>query len=169
MDALDDCYSNLGNEETVFIPLRYGSQGSVGLGDSTTFKDSKELMESYKDKIFIYPNLNQYDENISVLPNGDRVVLDKDKSGFTFDSKAGGQERHFDTQHKIREVKKMPNGGRLALQFFEGISNKGFADLYVDDGKILQTMLNRTSGIWPYRGPFKEYTTGIYRWKDLQN
>lgn len=41
--------------------------------------------------------------------------------------------------------------------------------LYVDDGKILQTMLNRTSGIWPYRGPFKEYTTGIYRWKDLQN
>jgi len=41
--------------------------------------------------------------------------------------------------------------------------------LYVGDGKILQTMLHRTSGIWPYRGPFKEYTTGIYRWKDLQN
>tara|TARA_A100001015_G_C14970521_1_gene704898 strand:+ start:67 stop:507 length:441 start_codon:yes stop_codon:yes gene_type:complete len=41
--------------------------------------------------------------------------------------------------------------------------------LFVGDGKILQTMLSRTSGIWPYRGPFKEYTTGIYRWKDLQN
>ena len=41
--------------------------------------------------------------------------------------------------------------------------------LYLGDGKILQTMLHRTSGIWPYRGPFKEYTTGIYRWKDLQN
>lgn len=41
--------------------------------------------------------------------------------------------------------------------------------LYLGDGKILQTMLHRTSGVWPYRGPFKQYTTGIYRWNSLTN
>ena len=41
--------------------------------------------------------------------------------------------------------------------------------LYVGDDKILQIMLGRKSGIWAYRGPFKQYTTGIYRWKNMNN
>jgi len=41
--------------------------------------------------------------------------------------------------------------------------------LYVDRGKILQTMIKHKSWIAPYGNYYKQYTTGIYRWKDLQN
>ena len=41
--------------------------------------------------------------------------------------------------------------------------------LYVDRNKILQTMIKHTSWIAPYGNYYKQYTTGIYRWKDLQN
>jgi len=41
--------------------------------------------------------------------------------------------------------------------------------LYLGDGKILQIMLSRTSGVYPYRGFFKQYTTGIYRWNSFLN
>ena len=41
--------------------------------------------------------------------------------------------------------------------------------MYLGDGKILQTMLNRNSGVYPYKNWFKQYTTGIYRWKNLVN
>ena len=39
--------------------------------------------------------------------------------------------------------------------------------LYVDRNKILQTMINHKSWIAPYGNYYKQYTTGIYRWKDL--
>ena len=39
--------------------------------------------------------------------------------------------------------------------------------LYVDRDKILQTMINHKSWIAPYGNYYKQYTTGIYRWKDL--
>ena len=39
--------------------------------------------------------------------------------------------------------------------------------LYVDRGKILQTMIKHKSWIAPYGNYYKQYTTGIYRWKDL--
>ena len=39
--------------------------------------------------------------------------------------------------------------------------------MYVGEGKILQTMFNRDSAVYPYKTWFKQYTTGIYRWKDL--
>ena len=41
--------------------------------------------------------------------------------------------------------------------------------LFLGDDKILQTMMNRKSGVYPYRGWFKQYTTGIYRWKSMLN
>ena len=41
--------------------------------------------------------------------------------------------------------------------------------LYVDTNKILQTMIKHTSWIAPYGRYYKQYTTGIYRWKDLNN
>ena len=39
--------------------------------------------------------------------------------------------------------------------------------LYADRNKILQTMINHKSWIAPYGNYYKQYTTGIYRWKDL--
>ena len=39
--------------------------------------------------------------------------------------------------------------------------------LYVDRGKILQTMIKHKSWIAPYGNYYKQYTTGIFRWKDL--
>lgn len=41
--------------------------------------------------------------------------------------------------------------------------------LYVDTNRILQTMLNHNSWVAPYGRYYKQYTTGIYRWKDLMN
>ena len=41
--------------------------------------------------------------------------------------------------------------------------------LYVDVNRILQTMIKHTSWIAPYGRYYKQYTTGIYRWKDLMN
>ena len=39
--------------------------------------------------------------------------------------------------------------------------------LYVDKNKILQTMIDHKSWIAPYGNYYKQYTTGVYRWKDL--
>ncbi len=39
--------------------------------------------------------------------------------------------------------------------------------LYVDRGKILQTMIKHKSWIAPYGNYYKQYTTGVYRWKDF--
>ena len=39
--------------------------------------------------------------------------------------------------------------------------------LYVDRNKMLQTMIKHTSWVAPYGNYYKQYTTGIYRWKDL--
>ena len=39
--------------------------------------------------------------------------------------------------------------------------------LYVDKGKMLQTMLQHKSWIAPYGTYYKQYTVGIYRWKPL--
>ena len=41
--------------------------------------------------------------------------------------------------------------------------------LYVDNNKILQTMIQHKSWIAPYGRYYKQYTLGIYRWKDLMN
>lgn len=41
--------------------------------------------------------------------------------------------------------------------------------LFVGDKKILQTMIKHKSWIAPYGNYYKQYTTGIYRWKDLIN
>lgn len=41
--------------------------------------------------------------------------------------------------------------------------------LYVDSGKILQTMIDRKSWVAPYGRYYEQYTTGIFRWKDLNN
>ena len=41
--------------------------------------------------------------------------------------------------------------------------------LYVDTNRILQTMIKHTSWVAPYGRYYKQYTTGIYRWKDLMN
>jgi len=39
--------------------------------------------------------------------------------------------------------------------------------MYVDTNKILQTMINHKSWIAPYGRYYKQYTMGIYRWKNL--
>jgi cell wall-associated NlpC family hydrolase len=39
--------------------------------------------------------------------------------------------------------------------------------LYVDRNKILQTMIDHKSWIAPYGNYYKQYTTGVYRWKDF--
>ena len=39
--------------------------------------------------------------------------------------------------------------------------------LYVDRSKILQTMIKHKSWIAPYGNYYKQYTTGVYRWKDF--
>ena len=39
--------------------------------------------------------------------------------------------------------------------------------LYVDRSRILQTMIDHTSWVAPYGNYYKQYTTGVYRWKDL--
>jgi cell wall-associated NlpC family hydrolase len=41
--------------------------------------------------------------------------------------------------------------------------------LYVDTNRILQTMIKHKSWIAPYGRYYKQYTIGIYRWKDLMN
>ena len=41
--------------------------------------------------------------------------------------------------------------------------------LYVDTNKILQTMINHKSWVTNYGRYYKQYTTGIFRWKDLMN
>lgn len=41
--------------------------------------------------------------------------------------------------------------------------------MYVDKNKMLQTMLEHKSWIAPYGRYYKQYTLGVYRWKDLQN
>lgn len=41
--------------------------------------------------------------------------------------------------------------------------------LYVDDDKLLQTMIGRTSWVSPYGKYYKQYTLGIYRWNGLKN
>lgn len=43
------------------------------------------------------------------------------------------------------------------------------AALYVDHNKILHTMDNHKSWIAPYGNYYKQYTVGIFRWKDLIN
>lgn len=37
--------------------------------------------------------------------------------------------------------------------------------IYVDRNKVLQTMIKHKSWIAPYGNYYKQYTTGIYRWK----
>ena len=39
--------------------------------------------------------------------------------------------------------------------------------LYVDRNKILQTMIKHKSWVSIYGNYYKQYTTGVYRWKDL--
>ena len=41
--------------------------------------------------------------------------------------------------------------------------------MYVDKNRMLQTMLEHKSWIAPYGRYYKQYTLGVYRWKDLQN
>lgn len=41
--------------------------------------------------------------------------------------------------------------------------------VYAGNDKILHTMIDRSSWLSPYRGFYKQYTTGIYRWNDLTN
>ena len=41
--------------------------------------------------------------------------------------------------------------------------------IYVDLNKMLQTMINHKSWIAPYGRYYKQYTLGIYRWKNLMN
>ena len=41
--------------------------------------------------------------------------------------------------------------------------------IYVDTNKMLQTMINHKSWIAPYGRYYKQYTLGIYRWKNLMN
>ena len=41
--------------------------------------------------------------------------------------------------------------------------------IYVDLNKMLQTMINHKSWIAPYGRYYKQYTLGIYRWKNLIN
>jgi len=41
--------------------------------------------------------------------------------------------------------------------------------LYVDNNKMLQTMIDHKSWIAPYGRYYKQYTIGIYRWKSLLN
>ena len=41
--------------------------------------------------------------------------------------------------------------------------------MYVDKNRMLQTMLEHKSWIAPYGRYYKQYTLGVYRWKDLQS
>lgn len=41
--------------------------------------------------------------------------------------------------------------------------------LYVGDNKILHTAINKCSWLAPYGNYYKQYTTGIYRWKPLNS
>lgn len=41
--------------------------------------------------------------------------------------------------------------------------------LYLGNSKLLQTMVDHKSWISPYGRYYKQYTTGIYRWKSLIN
>ena len=41
--------------------------------------------------------------------------------------------------------------------------------MYVDDNKVLHIMDKHLSWISPYGNYYKQYTTGIYRWKNLSN
>ena len=41
--------------------------------------------------------------------------------------------------------------------------------MYVDDNKVLHIMDKHLSWISPYGNYYKQYTTGIYRWKNLNN
>ncbi len=41
--------------------------------------------------------------------------------------------------------------------------------MYVDNDKVIHTMEKHSSWISPYGTYYKQYTTGIYRWKSLNN
>lgn len=41
--------------------------------------------------------------------------------------------------------------------------------MYVDNNKLLQTMVDRSSWISPYGRYYKQYTLGIYRWNGLRS
>lgn len=41
--------------------------------------------------------------------------------------------------------------------------------LYLGNNKILQTMINHNSWVTTYGRYYKQYTTGIFRWKELIN
>jgi cell wall-associated NlpC family hydrolase len=41
--------------------------------------------------------------------------------------------------------------------------------LCIDNTKLLQTMIGRTSWVSPYGKYYKQYTTGIYRWNATKN
>lgn len=41
--------------------------------------------------------------------------------------------------------------------------------LCIDNTKLLQTMIGRTSWVSPYGKYYKQYTTGIYRWNVTKN
>ena len=67
--------------------------------------------------------------------------------------------------HKVSEPKKYD-----VITMSLGATNvTNHCALYVDQNRILQTMLDHTSWIAPYGNYYKQYTTGIYRWKDLMN
>jgi len=66
---------------------------------------------------------------------------------------------------QVKEAKKYD----LILMSMGSTNVTNHIAVHVGDNKILQTMLDRTSGVWPYRGPFKQYTTRILRWKNLIN
>jgi len=41
--------------------------------------------------------------------------------------------------------------------------------LYIENNKILQTMINRTSWVIPYGNYYKTYTMGVFKWIGMPN
>lgn len=57
----------------------------------------------------------------------------------------------------------------IILMSFGSTNVTNHCALYVDNQKILQIMMGKPSWIGPYGKYYVQYTTGIYRWKNLNN
>ena len=93
-------------------------------------------------------------------------IVDEDwynKTHNRYFEKPNGEEPGTYGWRKVKDIQ-LYDVGTMSL----GSTNvTNHCALYVDRGKILQTMIKHKSWVAPYGNYYKQYTTGIFRWKDL--
>ena len=71
--------------------------------------------------------------------------------------------------HIFKKTNDKPKLYDIILMSIGSTNISNHCAMYVENNRILQTMIGHTSWVAPYGNYYKQYTTGVYRWTGLTN